>query len=442
MYRENTSLGSGTEKIQEKLALLREMRSRCIEEKRLPTKEESIRANDLLKQIDELEDKITLPEPDRTPIDTRYPDGLPHYESKDTGKPYTVRTANDDKTYRSLYGSTGNEDRWDDKESTFIDALFSGRFHPGLKKRSLVESVPSSAGYIVPTEMAEKIHNVSLENELIMPKAIVIPMKSNEIKLPATAIGDHSSNLYGGFTASYVAEEGSLTEANPKLRQVTLKTNKLTGLLKFSNELIADSKNGEKQILDICGKGLAWYRDKAFLKGSGAGEPLGILNSGCLLAQAKDTGQAADTITYTNLTGMVGKMYPGSFKNSVLIFHQSAIPQLLELTISVGTGGSFIPVMSESNGVFKILSRPCIFTEKTSVLGDQGDALLCDLSQYAIGLNAGMRIDTSQHLYFETDMSVARLIERHDGSPLWDETLTLEDGSTKVSPFVTLAERA
>jgi len=64
------------------------------------------------------------------------------------------------------------------------------------------------------------------------------------------------------------------------------------------------------------------------------------------------------------------------------------------------------------------------------------------LSQYVVGLREGMRFDVSPHLYFQTDELAARLIERHDGQCLWDEALTLEDGSTTVSPMVTLAERA
>lgn len=178
----------------------------------------------------------------------------------------------------------------------------------------------------------------------------------------------------------------SVSEANPKTRQMTLNAKKLTGFLRFSNELMSDIPNGENQILDICGKGLSWYRDKAFLKGSGAGEPLGILNSGCLLVQAKESGQAPATIQYQNLTGMLAKLHPACFKNSVWVCHQSAIPQLLELSIAVGTGGSHIPVMTEKNGGFSILTRPVIFTEKVEVLGSQGDILLGDFSQYVVGL--------------------------------------------------------
>jgi HK97 family phage major capsid protein len=301
---------------------------------------------------------------------------------------------------------------------------------------------PSEGGFLVPTEYSVQIHNVSLENELVMPLATVIPMKSNELRLPAVEIGDHSSNLFGGFTASYIAETGTITPAEPKTRQMTLIAKKLVGMLKFSNELMSDIPGGEKEIIKICGEGLAWFRDKFFLKGSGAGEPLGVLNSPCLLVQSKETEQPADTIRYENLTGMLGKLHPASFKKSVWVFHQTAIPQLLQLSLAVGTGGSHVAVMKENNGKFSILTRPVIFTEKTEVLGDQGDALLADFSQFVVGLNSEMRIDISGHIYFTTDESAARLIERHDAQSLWDSALTLADGVTETSPFVVLAERA
>jgi HK97 family phage major capsid protein len=53
---------------------------------------------------------------------------------------------------------------------------------------------------------------------------------------------------------------------------------------------------------------------------------------------------------------------------------------------------------------------------------------LCDFSQYVVGLRGQMRLDTSIHVHFSTDELLARLIERHDGMPLWSEALTLQDG--------------
>lgn len=61
--------------------------------------------------------------------------------------------------------------------------------------------------------------------------------------------------------------------------------------------------------------------------------------------------------------------------------------------------------------------------------------MLVDFSQYVVGLRGEMRFDTSIHVGFTTDELYSGLIERHDGQ------LTLEDGTTTVSPFVVLGAR-
>ncbi len=365
-----------------------------------------------------------------------YPNG----NNQPDPKGHVLLGPNDRKDYKALFGSQ-DQNSWTDKAISFFQAVFSGRHHPDLSIQAMNEGTPSDGGFLVPTETSSRIHSVSLENELVLPRCYLQPMKSNELKLPGMEIGDHSSNLFGGFTASYTSEAGTISEHDPKTRQITLLAKKLTGLLRFSNELASDIPGGENQIVQICGKGLGWYRDKAFLKGSGAGQPLGILNADCTISVAKETEQAADTIVYENLVNMMARIFAGSFKNSVWVAHQTVIPQLLTLSVAIGTGGDRIPVMKESNGQFSILTRPVLFTEKTEKLGDKGDIMLADFSQYVVGLREGMRFDLSQHVHFTTDELMARLVERHDGACLWDEALTLEDGSTTVSPFVVLAER-
>jgi len=352
---------------------------------------------------------------------------------------YGLVAPNERKDYNALFGSSGYA--WPDHETNFFAAALSGRHHPGLIKNSMSETIPSDGGLLIPSEIAANIHAVSLENELVMPRSYVQPMRSNTIKIPAMSIGDHGTNLFGGFTASYTAELGTIGEHSPKARAMELNAKKLTGLIRFSSELNADVPGGMSQIEKLCGKGLAWYRDRAFLKGTGAGQPLGILNAACTVEVEKATGQSKDTIMYQNLTEMMSRMFAGSFSNSVWVCHQTTIPQLLTLTLAVGTGGSAVPVMTESNGEFKILTRPVIFTEKMETLGDKGDIMLADFSQYVVGLREGMRFDTSIHVAFESDEILSRIIERHCGQPLWDSALTLEDGSTTVSPFVVLEER-
>lgn len=355
-------------------------------------------------------------------------------------KPFALRGPKDSKAYHDLFGKEGGH-TWEDKNISFWGALFSGRHHPGLIKNAMTETTPSGGGYLLPTETAAAIHSVALENEIVQPLALVQPMSSNELNLPATTIGSHSSNLYGGFSAAYVDESGTIAEHSPSFRQLLLKTKKLVGMLEFSNELIQDVPGAEDQIIQICGKGLAWFRDMYFLKGTGAGQPLGVLNSPCLITVTAESGQDSSSLMYENFCHLMGSMFSGSFGNSVWVIHQSCIPELLKLSISIGTGGVFVPVMSNVNGQFTILTRPVIFTEKTFPLGTKGDVLLADFSQLVIGLRGEMRIDLSPHIAFSSDMLYARLVERHDSQPLWDKALTLEDGVTKVSPFCVLASR-
>jgi HK97 family phage major capsid protein len=364
----------------------------------------------------------------------------PQNRSYGSGGGYELRSAGQAKDWNSLFGNRGGYE-WPDKDTSFFQAVFSGRHHPGLTLRGMSETIPSDGGFWVPGQTAAKIHEVSLENEIVQPNCYVQPMISNEISIPAMVIGDHGVALLGGFTASYTAEGGTINEASPKARMMTLNAKKLTGLIRFTSELAADMVGGEQAITTLCGKGLSWFRDFYFLKGTGAGQPLGILNSPCVVTVAKETGQKKNTIIYENLTKMMAAMFAGSFSNSIWICHQSTIPQLLTLSLAVGMGGTAIPVMSESNGKFTMLTRPVLFTEKTEGLGHKGDIMLADLSQYVIGLRSEMRFETSIHVAFSTDEILSRIIERHDGQPLWDAPLTLADGTTQVSPFVLLADR-
>lgn len=406
------------------------------DQKRSLTEKEALMRVELLTGIKTLRKQLPTGRP-LTMENTLYSQGQDR--SFSSGEGYGLKSPIQSKDWDSLFGSRGGYD-WPDKDTNFFQAVFSGRHHPGLTIRAMSETVPADGGFWVPQETAKRIHAVSLENEIIMPNSYVQPMQSNSIKIPAMSIGAHGVALFGGFTASYTAEAGTINEASPKARSMELNAKKLTGLIRFTSELASDMVGGEQAIINICGKGLAWYRDKAFISGLGGGQPLGILNSPCVVTVAKESGQKKNTIVYENLVKMMAAMFAGSFSNSIWICSQSCIPQLLTLSLAVGIGGSSIPVMSQTDGKFYILTRPVLFTEKTPGLGTKGDILLADLSQYCVGLRSEMRFDTSIHVAFETDELLSRIIERHDGQPLWDTALTLADG-TQVSPFVVLADR-
>lgn len=350
------------------------------------------------------------------------------------------------KAYKNLFGNRGQTwvEMGGPKDTDFFSAVHSGRHSPGLQIQNAASvGTPDSGGFIVPTETASQIHDIGLETDFVMPRAWTIPMKTGELKVPGTQIGDHSSSLMGGFIGYWKDEESTLSEANPKVREISLKAKKLTGLIKYSSELYQDSQGGQDAITALCGKGLGWYRLKSWLSGSGSGEPQGVQNAACLVSVAKETGQNADSIMFENILAMMAQFYMPGWNNSVWVTNPSTIPQLLSMSLSVGTGGAPIqPAMvPDKDGNYLLMTRPVIFTEHAPTLGDANDLMLCDFSQYVIGLTEEMRYDQSIHAAFTTDQIYSRIISRVDGSPLWDSTLTLASGQ-QVSPFVGLAQRS
>jgi len=340
--------------------------------------------------------------------------------------------------YRSLFGANLAADGWKSSRD-WLRATCSGRYDPAL--RAVSEGGPSEGGFLVPSEFTAEVHDVALEEEIVLPRARVEPMGSDTKKVNAVEIGSHASHLYGGVTAYWTGEAGALTETSPKFRQLELVAKKLTVMMLFSSEWGEDAPNGQQTLGRLAGGALGWYRDRVHLKGTGAGQPLGILNAPCLITVSKETAQLAATLQYENLAKMLARLHPACWKNSIWVIHPTLIPSLLTLGVTIGTGGIFYPTLREDSGQFSMLSRPVIFSEKMNVAGAKGDILLADFGQYVCGLRRELRFDTSLGPHFSTDQVDARLIYRGDGMPMWDSALTLADGTTTVGPFITLEAR-
>lgn len=321
----------------------------------------------------------------------------------------------------------------------YLKTLHSGRFDERLK--NMVEGIPSEGGFAVPEEFAAFLIDNSLEAEIVRPRAQVWPMKSETRKIPAWDGFDHTSNLFGGLSGVWLGEGQTAQRQNGKLRLMTFNAHKLACFSQASNELIADGLSFEDQLGQAMISSTSWSMDYAFLCGNGVAKPLGVLNDPALITVSKEAGQAAGTIVYENLIKMFSRLAPQCVKNAVWIANSTTIPGLLTLTISVGTAGSAIPVMNESNGQFTILTRPVIFTEKVPSLGNKGDILLVDLTQYAVGLRKDILIDKSNAPGWTEDMTDYRTILRVDGRGIWREPITPKNGDT-ISWCVTLENRA
>jgi len=219
-----------------------------------------------------------------------------------------------------------------------------------------------------------------------------------------------------------------------------LNLHKLMGICYATDELLQDSTALESVIQDAFSSEFAFKIDDAILRGDGSGKPLGILNSPCLVTQAKESSQSTATVIKDNIVNMRSRLWAPSRANSVWFINQDVEPQLNLLTL--GDLGAYFPAGTFVNQPFDTLfGRPVIAIEHASTMGTVGDIVLADLSEYLMIEKGGLNAQSSMHVRFLYDEMTYRFTLRLDGQPKWNSALTPYKGSATKSPFVTLATR-
>jgi len=310
------------------------------------------------------------------------------------------------------------------------------------------EGVPTDGGFLVQkdfvTELLQKIHDTGI----LMGRTRTIPISGTSNGLKINAVNETSradGSRWGGVRAYWVDEAAEKTASKPKLRQMELNLQKLIGLCYATDELLQDAAALGAFISMAFSEEFGFKVDEAIINGTGAGQPLGIMTGGGLVTVPKETGQPAATVVYKNIVKMWSRLWARSQQNAVWLVNQDVQPELYDMGITVGTGGSpaFMPPGGLSQSPYAtLMGRPIIPIEQCQTLGTTGDIILCDLNEYLMINKGGIQSDTSIHVRFVYDESVFRFVLRTDGQPIWNSALTPFKGTSTVSPYVVLATRA
>jgi HK97 family phage major capsid protein len=308
----------------------------------------------------------------------------------------------------------------------------------------LGEGIGDQGGFLVPEEFRAQLLSLALEDAVVRPRSFVLPMTSSTMRVPSIRDTSHASTAFGGVRGYWTAESSSYTASEPTFASLALTAKKLTGYTTASDELLADSAISlEALLIRLFSEAIAFFEDDAFINGVGSGQPVGLLNADALVTVAKETGQAASTIVYENLINMWSRLHPRSKANAVWIVHPDTFPQLAQMSLNVGTGGSPMWIANAAGGApNSLFGRPIIESEKCQTLGTAGDIYLADLSYYVIGDRQTLTMASSSHVRFQNGEVAWRLTSRLDGRPWIDSALTPRNGSNTVSPFVNLATRS
>lgn len=312
-------------------------------------------------------------------------------------------------------------------------------------KKDMAEAVGATGGFLVPVEYQNQLQGVIGEGALVRGRATRIPMARRQINLPVldqTGTTAGVPHWFGGMKFYWMEEAAEKTETDANFRQVSLVAHKLIGYTRASDELVDDSAISLDAFLSgplgFAG-GVTWMEDFAFLQGTGAGQPLGVINAGATITIARIV-QAG--VTYADLVNMFEAFLPSS--QGAWFITQSAISNLM--TMQDPNGNYLWPTLYAGGAAAgrppTLLGMPVFFTEKLPRVGTAGDVLLADWRYYLLGDRMATTIESTKFDRWQYDQTSWRVVHRVDGQPWLSTPLTYQDGTTQVSPFVILGDKS
>lgn len=303
--------------------------------------------------------------------------------------------------------------------------------------------VGADGGFAIQTDFAGLMMDSAAKAGNILPLVDKYEVSdgSDSVKWVDIAETDVSTTVFGGVRVYWAAEAAEVLKSQPKLDEKELKLQKLMGVAYATYELDSDSSFVNQLYTKAFQLAIQRTLEGAIISGDGVGKPLGILNSGSLVSVAKESGQTADTIVWENLS----KMYHRALDKSkgVWLSHPDAHEQFDFLSFPVGTGG--VPVYlpaTQQGSIDTLRGRPIVESDHCSALGDAGDIIFADMSQYMLAYKGGVDAATSIHVQFLTAENCFRFIFRANGLPKRNTKLTIKNSSNQRGPFVALAARA
>ena len=270
---------------------------------------------------------------------------------------------------------------------------------------------------------------------------------ANGITINGVDETSRASTRYGGILGYWADEAEEKTKSKPKFRRIELNLKKLIGLCYATDELMQDVAALESFIRQAFVGEFGFLLDDAIINGTGAGQPLGVMNAGCLVTVSKEAGQAADTLLPENIVKMYSRRFAGQTGNYAWFYNQNIEPQLFTMSLAVGTGG--LPIYMPPGGLSdapygRLMGLPAIAIEQAASIGDLGDIILANFQNgYVLAEKGGIQSDMSIHVRFIYDEQVFRFVMRVDGQPVRATALTPYKGgaSATQSHFITLEAR-
>ena len=317
----------------------------------------------------------------------------------------------------------------------------------GKVYKAMTEGSGAAGGYLVPEEFQSQLLEAAALTTIIRPRATVINVGTDAGFIPALdqqtapTVGVGQTAFAGGIVGGWAAEGSAGSSTDAAFKQIEYNIKKIAAYTTVSNELIADSAISIDSLLSrLFGTAVGALEEMSFIRGSGAGAPLGMLNAGCAI------GVTPDTDTFFGLADAVEMIsrFKGVGGQPIWIAHISLLPDMAQyFPKAFGSTGSHVHMSNASAFVQpreaipgSLLGYPLFWSEHMP--SANGDAImLVDPKAYVIFDREPVRVAFSEHVGFTSDNGTFRVTKRLDGQPWMSGAISLGGPTVlTVSPIV------
>lgn len=325
---------------------------------------------------------------------------------------------------------------------------------PQAAASGLNTSVGSEGGFLVRTDFSTALLARAMEDSVLAQRCTTIDIGdgSDGIELPyIDETSRATGSRWGGVQVYRRAEADTVTATKPKLGMLEIRLEDLMGICYATDRALRDATSLGQIVQTAFASEFSFKVDDEIVRGTGAGQALGILNSSALVTQAAEGSQVADTLVAENVIKMRARLRARNRPKSAWYINQELETQLPLMVVKVknvagseNVGGA--PIYMPANGLAgqqydTLFGKPVIPIEQCSAIGDVGDIVLADLSEYLLIRKGALETAESIHVRFLYGENTFRFTYRINGAPAWKTALTPYKGSNTLSPFITLAAR-
>lgn len=291
-----------------------------------------------------------------------------------------------------------------------------------VERRALSVGTQSEGGYTVPSEMSSRL--IKFVDDMVVIRGLATKFqldKAESLGFPELtadpADADWTSELATGSFDSTMA-----------FGKREIKPHPLAKKLKVSNQLLRQSiLPVESMVPQRMGYKLSIAEEKAFLTGSGAGQPLGLFTAsvdGVSTARDYSTGNTTTELRFDALIGCKYNLKSQYLRNARWLFHRDAMAQIAKLKDG---NGQYLLQPNVAQGVGDmLLGLPVLVSEYVPNTFTTGlyVGMLADFSHYWIVDTLNLQVQRLNELYAEANQTGFIIRAELDGAPVLAEAFS------------------